>query len=409
MWLSWYTDSNSAESGGKFMDNQLTGLTTKDPSEDIEGKTEGVFTFDDVIRVQGYVIKDVLRMVNIDDLTKALIRESEKIRKIFYRNMTLEELKELDRNLKTIDDFTEYDKRMAQKKILKAIAEIPEYCDTRFQRGFNSIDEFEKYLLDRRQPGRPYSVFDKDITMCRFFESKNGDKILEDIKLKNETENMGNIQIPNTNIQLINYSVCPKCGRVFSFKDISVYYSNPKPDHLFKDKMQQYREDTRVFCNECGTYFLPALVISDGTPKNEVQFLCRIQTMHAIEGYYQSKGIRVLSQRKENIIKRKELIITKTVQNDKPLKHTTFRDRAFGKNSNSPNKKFNRKIFLGIKNDVLLKEMEENQTLISNLIQYTPANIVLSLIEGNNIKNGDLLFGFSMDTATEPELQHLAL
>jgi hypothetical protein len=37
--------------------------------------------------------------------------------------------------------------------------------------------------------------------------------------------------------------------------------------------------------------------------------------------------------------------------------------------------------------------MEEKPTLISNLIQYTPANIVLNLIEGSNVKNGDLLFG----------------
>ena len=354
---------------------------------------EGVFIFDDIIEVQDYIIKDVLRKVNSDDLTKALIREDEKIRKLFYRNMALKDLQELDKNLKMTDSFTGYDKRMAQKKILKTVAEVPEYQNTRFQNGFDDIEEFERYLLERHQPEKPYGIFDKDITMCRFFDSKNGDKILEDIKLKNEAESMGNIHIPNINIQLINYSACPKCGHIFSFKDISDYYLNPRPDPVFKNKTQQYREDTRIFCNECETYFLPALIISDGTPKSEVQFLCRIQTMNAIEAYYSKKGIKVLSQRQDNIVKKVETTVTKTVQSGSPSGHTTFIDRLFKNNNSIADKKINKKIISGIRNDVLIKEMEEKPTLISNLIQYTPANIVLNLIEGNNFKNKDLLFG----------------
>jgi len=348
---------------------------------------EGIFVFDDILDVQDHVIIEIVKKVDSDDLTKALIREDNKIRKLFYRNMSLDGLKELDHKLKTVDSFTGFDKRMAQKKILKIVSEIPEYKDTRFQNGYDTVEEFEEYLLACHQPEKQYGIFDKDVTMCRFFESKSGDKVLEDIKLKNETENMGNIHIPNTNIQLINYSICPKCGHVFSFKDISDYYLNPRPDPSFKNKMQQYREDTRVFCNECETYFLPALVIVDGTPKSEVQFLCRIQTMNAIEDYYQKKGIKVLSKKDENIVHQEETKITKTVQN---VSHSFF-DRLF--NSDLPDKKITKKVVSGIRNDVLLKEMEEKPTLISNLIQYTPANIVLNLIEGNNVKNGDLLFG----------------
>jgi len=341
---------------------------------------EGVFVFDDIIEVRDNVVQEILMKVNSDELTKALIHEDNKIRKLFYRNMSLDCLVELDQKLKTVDAFTGYDKKMAQKKILKIVSEVPEYKNTRFQDGFEDIEEFEEYLLARSLPVKPYGIFDKDVTICRFFESKNGDKILEDIRLKNETENMGNIHIPNTKIQLINYSICPKCGHVFSFKDISDYYLNPRPDPLFKNVMQQYREDTRVFCNECETYFLPALVIVDGTPKNEVQFLCRIQTMNAIEGYYQNKGIKVLSKKNANIINKEVDNITKTVQNVT----SSFKDRLLK----------NKKITVtGIKNDVLLKEMEEKPTLITNLIQYTPANIVLNLIEGTNVKNGDLLFG----------------
>ena len=353
---------------------------------------QGMFNFDDIINVKDSVVTKILEQVNTDDLTKALIREDGEIRKLFYRNMPLEELRELDKKLKTVNAFTKRDKMSAQLKILAVISTIPEYKDTRFHNGFTDIEEFEKYLLNRRQPEEPYGIFDKDVTMCRFFDSKNGDKVLEDIKQKNEAENMGNIRIPNTNIQLINYSICPKCGHVFSFKDISDYYLNPRPDPAFKNKKRQYREDTRVFCNECETYFLPALVIVDGTPKNEVQFLCRIQTMEAIENFYSWTGIKVLSNREENIIRKEKIGTTKTVQK---AEHS-FIERIF--NNDLPDIKIvtencKKTVVSGIKNDVLLKEMTEKPALITNLIQYTPSNIVLNLIEGDNVKKGDLLFG----------------
>jgi hypothetical protein len=37
--------------------------------------------------------------------------------------------------------------------------------------------------------------------------------------------------------------------------------------------------------------------------------------------------------------------------------------------------------------------MEPKPTLISNLLQYTPPNLVLNLINGVNAKKGDVLFG----------------
>jgi hypothetical protein len=225
---------------------------------------------------------------------------------------------------------------------------------------FKSIIELETFLTERNPPEKPYGIFYEVVTLCRFFETKDSEEILADFEQKNEMEGMGNIQIPHTKIKLINYSICPKCGHVFSFKDLADYYANPKPDPAFKDKARQFREDTRVLCPECDSYFLPALIISDGTPKNEVQFLCRVQTMNAIEQFYQHKGIKVLSTRKKNLL----------TKEDSRKKRIT-----------------------GIRNDVLLKEMEPKPTLISNLLQYTPANLVLNLINGENVKNGDVLFG----------------
>ena len=218
-----------------------------------------------------------------------------------------------------------------------------------------NIEAFEEYLTKRKfTPEEPYGIFDKDISVCRVFNSGNNENFLEDIRRKNEEQGYGNIKIPNTNITLINYSFCQNCGTIFGFKEIIDYYMNPKPDLRYKDKAHQYREDTRVYCKNCDTYFIPSLVISDGTPKNEVQFLCRVQTIDAVEKYFYEKNIRVLTKNENNIIQKGNI-------------------RA-------------------IKNDVYIKYLEEKPTLITNIIQYTPFNLIMNFIDGTNVEKGDLLF-----------------
>jgi hypothetical protein len=224
--------------------------------------------------------------------------------------------------------------------------------------GFKSVEDFEELLTKRKfEPDTVYGThsFQKSVTMCKFFESKDNESILADIERKNAEQNMGNITIPNTKIKLINYSICPKCKTVFSFKELMDYYKNPKPDPEYKNRGHQIREDTRVCCPECGEYFLPALVISDGTPRNEVQFLCRMQTVHAVENFFKGKGKHVLSLNKDNIF----------VDNN----------------------------FVTIRNDVDLKQMETKPTLISNMLQYTQINLIPNLLDGSNREKGDILFG----------------
>jgi hypothetical protein len=50
--------------------------------------------------------------------------------------------------------------------------------------------------------------------------------------------------------------------------------------------------------------------------------------------------------------------------------------------------------FKAVKNDVLLSEMEKKPTLIANLLQYTPADLTLNLIDGTNVEKGDVLYGW---------------
>ena len=174
---------------------------------------------------------------------------------------------------------------------------VPDY------RALKTAADFEAYLSARHLPEKPYGMYGgADITVCRFSRAKNGENILADIERKNAEQGMGNVAIPNTNIRLINYSVCPKCGKVFSFRDLSVYYGSPRSDDYFSGRGEQARNDTRVFCADCETWFLPALVIADKSPKNEVQFLCRNQTMNAIEKYFMSEGKNVLTRNKANIL-----------------------------------------------------------------------------------------------------------
>jgi len=221
--------------------------------------------------------------------------------------------------------------------------------------GFENIEEFEKYLTTRKfHPEKPYGIFDEDVSICRFFNFSNNDNLLADIKKKNEEQGLGNIKIPNTNITLINYSFCPKCKTVYSYSEVMNYYKNPRPDTWYKNKAHQSRNDTRVFCHNCNSYFLPSLVISDGTPKNEVQFLCRVQTINAVEEYMLSKNTKVLTKEKSNILYKDKL-------------------RA-------------------IKNDISIMDLEEKPTLITNIIQYTPINLIMNFIEGTNVTKGDLLF-----------------
>lgn len=218
------------------------------------------------------------------------------------------------------------------------------------------LEDIEEWLFKREwKPEKTYGMFTRDATVLKFFNDKNNENILADIRQKNATQKMGNVKIPGTEIELINYSYCPKCNAVYSFKDIMNYFRNPVKEDNINRKLQ-YRQDTRIHCQFCDTYFLPSIVISDGTPKNEVQGLCRMQTIDAVESFYQQRKKRVLTENQSNILK-----------NEKGLK--------------------------AIVNDVRIADLKEKPTLIANLIQYTPAPLILSFVEEQNLKKRDLLYG----------------
>ncbi|GHV17169.1 hypothetical protein FACS189493_4300 [Spirochaetia bacterium] len=342
---------------------------TLSPAEEIKKPT---FSFKDIVILDDRTIQSVLREVDSQELSKALKSVDAAIQDKIFNNMSKRAAKMLKEDMEYMGPIRLKDVEEAQLKIVLIIKHLKDSgvitLDMEFSESivdyevrqsivsnrFDSIDDFELYLANiRSEPS--YGLFQEDVMRCSFFSSEKGEKILIEIERKNEEQGMGNIKIPNTKIKLINYSICPECNTIFSFKELADYYASPKPDPAFPNRVDQFRQDTRVCCPECGTYFLPSLIISDGTPRKEVQFLCTIQTANAIEQYFLGKGMQVLTQNKKNVLHKGGL--------------------------------------KAIRNDILLKQLELKPTLITNLLQHTPANLIPNLIDGSNVEKRDVLYG----------------
>jgi hypothetical protein len=228
---------------------------------------------------------------------------------------------------------------------------------------FENVEEMVEFLKFREAvPEKVYGLYEQDITICRFFNNKKGDKnenMLADIRRLNEDQKMGNVKIPNTDIEIINYSPCPKCDTPHSFSDVFNYYMHPIPDPQFKDEKEQRALDTRVKCKDCGSYFLPALIITDGNPKNEFQMICRSQTLLEITMFMREEfNIKVLTMKEENIISHPIL----------------------------PNK-------AAWRNDIDGAKLKIRPALYANLLQYTPAPLMLDFISRRNLTIPEPVYG----------------
>ena len=219
------------------------------------------------------------------------------------------------------------------------------------------LEQFEDSLINSHfNPEALYGRYLKDAVVLKFFNGdENAERNLRQIRDKNEAEGHGNKKVPGTGIELINYSVCPNCKEIFSFKQVQEYFTNPAPMPEV-DRHDQLLHDTRVRCHICHTYFISTLVICKGAPTSEVQGLCRVQTVHLIEEACMAKGKRVLTRNRQNI----------RVDKD-------------GKRS--------------IVNDVYIEDLKDKPGLIANLIYHTPDKLAWSFINAKNIPNKDLLFG----------------
>lgn len=222
------------------------------------------------------------------------------------------------------------------------------------------VEKFEDYLVNCRfNPEKPYGKFPTDTPIIKFFEGGHkAENRLADIRAKNIDEGTGRIRVNGTAIELINYSVCPACSETFSFKDLQRHFRDPPPIEGVERRVQ-IMHDPRMCCTRCGTLFIPSLVICCGSPRSEVQDLCRVQTVFAIEKFFLDQDKEVLTRNPRNI-----------KVNDKGLR--------------------------AIINDVYIDHLRERPTLIANFVKHTPPRLVPSFISAKNISNKTLLFGLWM-------------
>lgn len=223
-------------------------------------------------------------------------------------------------------------------------------------------------------------MFTKDATVVRFATTPKNEEILADIWARNAAEGHGNLEIPGTNVHLVNFSACPDCGEVHSMKDLECYYFDPKPDPGLRRSMQ-FRRDTRVSCKECGHLFLPSLVVVDGEVDFETQMLCRVQTLDAIQRWHKDeRSERVLGAKPDNLVVR-------------PVNDDVPEDGAR---------------IAAIRNDLSIQTLAKTPDLLANFLQYTPPPQILRFTAGKLDPAEDIVFGTWFPVANTDRIERLA-
>lgn len=103
--------------------------------------------------------------------------------------------------------------------------------------------------------------------------------------------------------ELVCYARCPFCGHIHTQTTLIDYFKAPVIPHEFRHKRNRIiEEDNRVSCRSCEKYFTPCLLIIQGDTIQSCVFLSRIQTVKAIEAYYEREQQRlVLTRNIKNI------------------------------------------------------------------------------------------------------------
>ncbi|MCL1991484.1 MAG: hypothetical protein FWG66_00860 [Spirochaetes bacterium] len=353
-----------------------------------------VFTFTDIQKVPSDAIGAIFKAMSLKEIAGALNHENLDIRKRFYEKVpSMDALNSLKAqvNLQGIDPAV---KLKAQEKMLAIIAEHPAYKGYRFQSRFNSFDDLADFLMSPGEAEEPYGFGAEAAPASSFFHSSTGERSLEEIRQKNIADGCESFPVPGTKIQLINFSECPHCGYVYSAKELADYYTHPRLDPAFKKGIEaQMREDARMFCKDCETYFLPSLLVLDGltegVPKNEVQFLCKMQTINAIEDYYESLGFTVLTRNESNFIKSDGVSTREARGLDEHARQNFLIALIHQKDI-----ELSSKIRKGIRNDVFLKELRSRPCLMGNLLQHSSTpETAMNLILGMNVEEKNVIFG----------------
>ncbi|MCJ8345180.1 hypothetical protein MJH12_06550 [bacterium] len=204
-----------------------------------------------------------------------------------------------------------------------------------------SIESLQDYLkVQEMRIEESWGMFAKEAHIVSFFDHQNGEKVLSEIKSINQKEGLEPIKIGD--LTLSNFSQCPDCEKLYSWQDLNAYYRDPfVPEGFSLDVI--LREDTRVLCKVCETFFMPSLILETKVPSSEFQFLCRSQVIHAIERFMPRP---VLTQVQKNLILEEKKVVA-------------------------------------IRLDICLDDLSSDLSLLCNFLQYTPYQQTLMMLSGN--------------------------
>lgn len=205
-----------------------------------------------------------------------------------------------------------------------------------------SIESLQDHLKYKERRIRSHvGMYSSEAHIVSFFNfDGDPEKVLDQIKRKNQSQGVMPKVIGDLN--LVNFSQCPDCKAIYSWKDLNEYYANPVVEEGLT-LAQSCRQDTRVTCKVCKSHFLPSLILESNGPHSEFQYLCRSQVIHEIEIYL---GRNVLTLVPENIVKSDGHIVA-------------------------------------IKQDITLNDIKGDTTLLSNFLQYTPYQQTLQMLANN--------------------------
>ncbi|MBF0103052.1 MAG: hypothetical protein HQK77_19310 [Desulfobacterales bacterium] len=258
---------------------------------------------------------------------------------------------------------------------------------------FPSMAHFEIFLMQTARPTpKTYGIFEHNAKKIKYVKNHKTAKIVEQIKELNSKNSMGNVSIPNTGITLTNFSICPVCETVYSYKDVLDYFDQPKLIEGFHiDELRE--KETRIFCKHCNTFFLPLLLIENINRgfRDTYPLFSKCHTVYALEMFYlEMIGRKVLSLLSNNFRSGHSHRYIH-LSNDtnildligKPgtylpcytlsINDTTIGDLLGRKHSHEP-----------------------NYTILINVIYYSNADILVNFIKGMNQRKNDPMFNITV-------------
>jgi hypothetical protein len=161
-------------------------------------------------------------------------------------------------------------------------------------------------------------------------------------------------EIAGSGVTVLNVTICPSCQSAVFLDDIvNAFDCRLMQDDYPKGDLK----GDRITCRHCGSQLQPTLFL--WVKSNAEEALERIDDFSLcdqIEGFFEKKGKAVLSRKQENVIKLDEKRVA-------------------------------------IINDIDIEELAETPVVLINLLARTPAALVITFMQRENLQRKDTFMG----------------